>query len=306
MRRSSSAFPTRGQSSSDSSRLSLIRGSRAKTRIGGWTRFTILSRHSARLSVRTRLSRSIIDVNRDPSGASLYPGQATTELVPTTTFDGEPLYRPGRAPDAAEIAERRRLYFDPYHAALASEIARLRQQHKRIALFDAHSIRSVIPRLFDGELPVFNLGTNSGASCGPELRETIGAVLAASKQTSIVDGRFKGGWITRAYGRPSEGVEALQLELACRAYMQEPERPTLGNWPTPIDEKRASANPRDNQARARGDSFRSQQLMKTTARCHSRRERSERSGIQRPSPRWPQLWIPRDLRSAENDKFLKD
>jgi N-formylglutamate deformylase len=190
--------------------------------------------------VRTRLSRSIIDVNRDPSGASLYPGQATTELVPTTTFDGQLLYRPGRAPDAAEIAERRRLYFDPYHAALASEIARLRQQHKRIALFDAHSIRSVIPRLFDGELPVFNLGTSSGASCGPELRETIGAVLAASKQTSIVDGRFKGGWIIRAYGRPSEGVEALQLELACRAYMQEPDYPAPENWPTPIDEKRAA------------------------------------------------------------------
>ena len=113
--------------------------------------------------LRTRLSRSIIDVNRDPSGASLYPGQATTELVPTTTFDGEPLYPSGRAPDAAEIAERHRRYFDPYHAALGEEIARLRQQHKRVALFDAHSIRSVIPRLFEGELPVFNLGTNSGS-----------------------------------------------------------------------------------------------------------------------------------------------
>jgi N-formylglutamate deformylase len=190
--------------------------------------------------VRTWLSRSIIDVNRDPSGASLYPGQATTELVPTTTFDGEPLYRPGRAPDAAEIAERRRLYFDPYQAALASEIARLRQQHKRVALFDAHSIRSVIPRLFDGELPVFNLGTNSGDGCDPGLRERVGAVLAASGQTSVIDGRFKGGWITRAYGRPSEGVEALQLELACRAYMPEPERPAPDNWPTPIDEKRAA------------------------------------------------------------------
>jgi N-formylglutamate deformylase len=190
--------------------------------------------------VRTRLSRSIIDVNRDPSGASLYPGQTTTELVPTKTFDGEPLYRPGRAPDAAEIAERRRLYFDPYHAALASEIARLRQQHKRVALFDAHSIRSVIPRLFDGELPVFNLGSNSGASCDPGLRERVGAVLAASGQTSVIDGRFKGGWITRAYGRPSEGVEGLQLELACRAYMHEPERPAPDNWPTPIDENRAA------------------------------------------------------------------
>ena len=120
------------------------------------------------------------------------------------------------------------------------EIARLRQKHQRVALFDAHSIRSIIPRLFDGELPVFNLGTNSGASCDPGLRETIGAVLAASGQTSIVDGRFKGGWITRAYGRPSEGVEAMQLELACRAYMQEPERPAPENWPTPIDEKRAA------------------------------------------------------------------
>ena len=161
-------------------------------------------------------------------------------LVPTTTFDGEPLYRPGVKPDAADIADRRRLYFDPYHAALAGEIVRLRQKHQRVALFDAHSIRSVIPRLFDGELPVFNLGTNSGASCDPELRELVGAVLATSGQESVVDGRFKGGWITRAYGRPSEGVEAVQLELSCRAYMREPERPAQENWPSPIDEKRAA------------------------------------------------------------------
>jgi N-formylglutamate deformylase len=189
--------------------------------------------------VRTRLSRSIIDVNRDPSGASLYPGQATTELVPTTTFDGEPLYRAGRAPEAPEMDERRRLYFDPYHAALAGEIARLRQTFKRVALFDAHSIRSSIPRLFDGELPVFNLGTNSGASCDPGLRKAVGASLKASNESTVVDGRFKGGWITRAYGKPGQGVEALQLELACRAYMREPERPAPGNWPAPIDEGRA-------------------------------------------------------------------
>jgi N-formylglutamate deformylase len=190
--------------------------------------------------VRTQLSRSIIDVNRDPSGASLYPGQATTELCPTTTFDGEPLYRPGHAPDAAEIAERRGLYFDPYHAALGEEIARLRQKHKRVALFDAHSIRSNIPRLFDDELPVFNLGTNSGASCSLGLRRTVTEVLNASGQSMVLDGRFKGGWITRAYGKPGEGVEALQLELACRAYLQEPERPGPENWPTSIDEKRAA------------------------------------------------------------------
>ncbi len=191
--------------------------------------------------VRTKLSRSIIDVNRDPSGASLYPGQATTELVPTTTFDGKPLYRESQAaPDAAEVDRRRRLYFDPYHAALRGEIARLRQNHRRVGLFDAHSIRSRIPRLFEGELPLFNLGTNFGASCSHELRETVSGLLAGSGRRSVVDGRFKGGWITRAHGRPSEGVEALQLELACRAYMTEPERPAPGNWPTPIDEARAA------------------------------------------------------------------
>jgi len=189
--------------------------------------------------VCTRLSRSIIDVNRDPSGASLYPGQATTELCPTTTFDGEPLYPAGRAPDPAEINDRRRLYFDPYHVALSGEIARLRQTFKRVALFDAHSIRSRIPRLFDGELPLFNLGTNSGASCDSGLREAVGAVLAASNQSMVVDGRFKGGWVTRAYGRPDNGEHAVQIELACRAYMSEPERPTPDNWPAPIDEARA-------------------------------------------------------------------
>ena len=155
--------------------------------------------------VRMQLSRSIIDVNRDPSGASLYPGQATTELCPTTTFDGELLYRAGQAPDADEIRRRRGLFFDPYHAALGGEIARLRRSFRRVALFDAHSIRSRIPRLFKGELPVFNLGTNSGASCDPVLRNAVGAVLAAANESMVVDGRFKGGWITRAYGKPDRG-----------------------------------------------------------------------------------------------------
>ncbi len=189
----------------------------------------------------TKLSRSIIDVNRDPSGASLYPGQATTDLCPTTTFDGEPLYRAGLAPDESAIAERRRFFFDPYHRALGREIARLHERFKRIALFDAHSIRSRIPRLFDGELPVFNLGTNSGASCNPAIRKAVGEVLAASDESVVLDGRFKGGWITRAYGKPDQGVEALQLELACRAYMQEPGRPTPDNWPASIDVARAGS-----------------------------------------------------------------
>ena len=191
--------------------------------------------------VRTTLSRSLIDVNRDPSGASLYPGQATTELCPTTTFDGEPLYRDGEAPGADEIAERTRRYFEPYHAALHGEIARLREGHSRIALYDAHSIRSRIPRLFEGELPVFNLGLNSDTSCSRPVRQAIGAALATCGESFVVDGRFKGGWITRSFGRPEEGVEAVQMELACRAYMVEPKAYSARTWPRPLDPKRATS-----------------------------------------------------------------
>jgi len=184
--------------------------------------------------IRTTISRSVIDVNRDPSGASLYPGLATTELCPTITFDGEPLYR-GETPNAGEIAERRGAYFDPYHAALRREIERLRSKHRRIALYDCHSIRSAIPRLFDGELPSYNLGTNGGASADPALIAAVRDDLAASGRSFVVDGRFKGGWITRRYGRPAEGVHALQMELACRAYLREPQSVDASNWPAPYD-----------------------------------------------------------------------
>lgn len=190
--------------------------------------------------IHTAISRTVIDVNRDPSGASLYPGQATTGLCPTTTFDGEPLYR-GQEPDEREIAERRKAYFDPYHAALADEIARLRGLHDRIVLYDCHSIRSAIPRLFEGTLPQMNIGTNDGASCDPALSGAIASLAAASAFSHVVNGRFKGGWITRRYGRPGEGVHAVQMELACRAYMHEPMGPVSeNNWPAPYDEAYAA------------------------------------------------------------------
>ena len=182
-------------------------------------------------TVRTTISRTVIDVNRDPSGASLYPGRATTGLCPTETFDGEPLYRPGREPGEAEIARGRRLYFDPYHAAVAAEIARLRKAHPRIVLYDCHSIRSVVPRLFDGELPHMNIGTSSGASCDSELQRQIEEVCAGSRFSWVANGRFKGGWITRHYGRPEEGVHAVQMELACRGYMEEPPEVSQASWP---------------------------------------------------------------------------
>jgi formiminoglutamase len=185
-------------------------------------------------TVRAQLSRSVIDCNRDPSGASLYPGQTTTGLCPTETFDGEPLY-PGTGPDPAEIDRRRVLYFDPYHAALATELARLRAAHDRVVLYDAHSIRSHVPRLFDGTLPQFNIGTNGGTTCDLALTDAVTALCARSGLSHVLDGRFKGGWTTRHYGRPAEGVHAIQMELAQRGYMAEPGTPNPANWPTPID-----------------------------------------------------------------------
>ncbi|MFC0203939.1 N-formylglutamate deformylase [Novosphingobium soli] len=190
--------------------------------------------------VATRISRSVIDLNRDPSGASLYPGQATTELCPTTTFDGEPLYD-GAVPDAAEIARRRGLWFDPYHAALQAQIERLRARHPRVVLYDCHSIRSRVPRLFDGELPQFNIGTNGGTTCDAALAAAVEAVCKASNDSHVLDGRFRGGWTTRHYGQPDKGVHAIQMELAIRGYMDEPEVPAEGNWPAAFDPVRAAA-----------------------------------------------------------------
>lgn len=190
--------------------------------------------------IRTRISRTVIDVNRDPSGQSLYPGMATTELCPTTTFDGEPLYR-GANPDAAEIARRRAVYFDPYHAALERQIGRLRQQHSAIVLYDCHSIRSVIPRLFEGTLPHLNLGTNSGKACAPSLEARLVAIGTASPFDFVANGRFKGGHITRHHGKPEQGVHAVQMELACRAYLDEPTGAVSeSNWPTPFDDAYAA------------------------------------------------------------------
>jgi formiminoglutamase len=191
--------------------------------------------------IRTPVSRTVIDCNRDPSGLSLYPGQATTELCPTTTFDGEPLYRQGEAPGAAEIAQRRADWFDPYHAAIAAELDRLRSLHGAVVIWDAHSIRSRIPRLFQDLLPHWNIGTNSGRSADPRLIAAVQAVGAASDFSQVTDGRFKGGYTTRRYGRPGEGVHAIQMELACRGYMDEPDGAVAaGDWPRPYDDARAA------------------------------------------------------------------
>lgn len=179
----------------------------------------------------TDISRSVIDCNRDPSGASLYPGQATTGLCPTETFDDDPLYKDGAGPD---IEARRIAFHAPYHAAIEAEIARLRAIHPRVVVYDCHSIRSVVPRLFDGTLPELNVGTDNGATCDPALSDAV--VAACEGRSHVLNCRFRGGWTTRHYGRPADGVHAIQMEIAMRAYLREPEgTPDEANWPPAYD-----------------------------------------------------------------------
>ncbi|MCW2307697.1 formiminoglutamase [Rhodobium gokarnense] len=170
--------------------------------------------------VRANFHRYAIDANRDPEGRSLYPGQNTTGLCPVTDFDGAAIYRDGREPDAAEIERRRRAFHAPYHAALARELERVRDAHGVAVLYDCHSIRSRIPFLFEGVLPDFNIGTNGGLACAAKMETAVAEICAsANGYTSVVNGRFKGGWTTRHYGRPEDGVHAVQMELAQSAYL---------------------------------------------------------------------------------------
>ncbi len=172
-------------------------------------------------TVRATFHRYVIDANRDPSGKSLYPGQNTTGLCPLTDFDNRPIYRDGAEPGADEIERRRMTYHAPYHAALQAEIDRVRERHGVAVLYDCHSIRSVIPFLFEGTLPDFNIGTNNGATCATDIEEKVVAICrAADSYTTTVNGRFKGGWTTRHYGRPEDGAHAIQMELTQSSHLK--------------------------------------------------------------------------------------
>jgi N-formylglutamate amidohydrolase len=179
-------------------------------------------------------SRYVVDLNRNPTGAALYAGADNTELCPTRTFASQSIYDAGEEPSAIEIAARRATFFDPYHALLASEIARIRERHGFALLLDGHSIASEVPRFFTGRLPDLNLGTADGTSCAADVQEFARRMLAdAGGFTHVVNGRFKGGYITRAFGAPSDNVHALQLEIAQGCYMDE-------RHPRDFDASRAS------------------------------------------------------------------
>jgi N-formylglutamate deformylase len=171
-------------------------------------------------------SRYVVDLNRPPDGASLYPGQSVTGLCPVDTFDDTPVYASGDdLPNDAEIAARRDAIWQPYHQQLQAELDRLKAAHGTIALWDAHSIRSVLPRFFEGKLPDLNLGTGKGSSCDPALAATLLEIAksaeSAAGYTGVLNGRFTGGYITRQYGNPAAGVHAVQLEMTQSSYMQE-------------------------------------------------------------------------------------
>lgn len=168
-----------------------------------------------------KVSRYVIDLNRPPNGESLYPGQTTTGLCPTETFRGEPLYRPDQAPDEAETQRRVQQYYRPYHAAVTEELARLRAMHPNVLLWEAHSIASVLPRLFENKLPDLNLGTQDGRTAAPSVLAAAEAGAASSEFTWVANGRFKGGYITRHFGAPDRGIHAIQLEMCQSTYMDE-------------------------------------------------------------------------------------
>lgn len=173
-------------------------------------------------SVRATHSRYVIDVNRDPAGQSLYPGLNGTSLCPTTDFDGRPICREGAEPDPAETARRLAAFHRPYHQAIATELNRVKARHGFAILYDAHSIRSRIPYLFDGVLPDFNVGTNGGTSCARSIERAVCEICeGAAGYTATLNGRFKGGWTTRHHGDPRRGLHAVQMELAQSTYMDE-------------------------------------------------------------------------------------
>ena len=172
--------------------------------------------------LKPKASRYVIDLNRPADGHALYPGQRETGLVSTVGFDGEPLYLEGGEPDAAEVQQRINDYWRPYHEAISQELARLSAEHGRAVLWEGHSIRSRVPMLFEGRLPDFNLGTAAGASCDAALQAALQSCLESQSRFSFaVNGRFKGGYITRHYGDRATGVQAVQLELAQLNYMDE-------------------------------------------------------------------------------------
>ena len=171
-------------------------------------------------TVEATFHRYVIDANRDPAGQSLYPGQNTTGLCPVTDFDGRPIWIEGEEPSEKDIHSRTAEFHTPYHQALTAEVERVKALHGIAVVYDCHSIRSRIPFLFEGELPALNIGTDNGLTCAPEIEKAVHEIAGTSPFTTVLNGRFRGGWTTRHYGKPGKGVHAIQMEIAQSAYLE--------------------------------------------------------------------------------------
>ncbi len=169
--------------------------------------------------IRANYSRYLVDLNRPPDDTSLYDSK-TTGLFPRTDFFGGDIYDAEHRPDENECAERFNRYWQPYHYQLQGELNRLHQQYGHAVLLDAHSIAAEVPMLFPGTLPDFNLGSNNEESAASDLiRIATGCLDKHPVYSAVLDGRFKGGYITRHYGSPADNVHALQLELSMATYL---------------------------------------------------------------------------------------
>jgi len=169
-------------------------------------------------------SRYVVDLNRPPDDAALYKGQLSTGICPSRSFAGDYLYEDMGVVAAEELRERVDTYWLPYHSLIESKLTALRDQYGYAILWDAHSIPSLVPRLFEGELPVLNIGTSNGDSCSASIAEQVFEIATSSDYSAVMNARFKGGHITRHYGDPQNDVHAIQLEIAQRAYMDEASR----------------------------------------------------------------------------------
>ena len=175
--------------------------------------------------IKANFHRYMIDANRDPADISLYPGQNSTSLCPVTDFDGAPIYKSGMEPSADEILNRKQTWHAPYHHALQNQIHRVKSHHDIAVVYDCHSIRSRIPFLFEGTLPDLNIGTDDGRTCSPELQSIVHKCAASSPYNTVLNGRFRGGWTTRHYGKPQTDVHAIQMEIAQQAYLEHEHAP---------------------------------------------------------------------------------
>ena len=197
---------------------------------GDWYIFELYNRIIGRdiSYIRARYSRYVVDLNRSPAGELLYPGKMETGICPLATFDGMPVYLPGKQPGDREVRSRVETYWQPYHNHLQAELRRIRDRHGYAILWDAHSIRAEVPGLFDGVLPDLNFGTAGGRSCAQALIEQlVGYAARASTYSVALNGRFKGGYITRHYGDPASGVHSIQLEINQNTYLTNTEEPEM-------------------------------------------------------------------------------